>query len=274
MTTLVQDKEEVLGGGVESLREENATLRRMLANKNEENATLRKILDNTEEEIAKLKQSVVDMQYQQKNKEKQLVRQNSKLQRAEKISKTRLQNLDKCQAWFDGEKDFLETLDLAQVQWMISKLEDALRKYQDHQECLLDEEDFDEKSKQEEWCKTLLCPIGKRLMKYPVTARDGRVYEAKNIARCLENSGKSPLTKEAIESDLMPAYDTKHIIKGILGKLRQKRNQEGGQSRVVMTEEMRKYPLNARLPIPSSAQFSAAPMPGSPPRSPLSPPDF
>ncbi len=58
-----------------------------------------------------------------------------------------------------------------------------------------------------------LCPITNKIMRYPVTASDGIVYEKKAISNWLQTSKLSPVTRQPITDLLWPDVELKSKIK-------------------------------------------------------------
>ena len=68
----------------------------------------------------------------------------------------------------------------------------------------------------DEVANEFLCPITQSLPLDPVLAKDGRVYERSAIAEWLKTHQRSPLTNEAMGTELVPAVQVKNMIRGMI----------------------------------------------------------
>jgi len=72
------------------------------------------------------------------------------------------------------------------------------------------------KSAVDEAFAELLCPITQSLPVDPVMAEDGKVYERDAIEKWLESHQRSPLTNVAMGTKLLPALQTKNMIRAMV----------------------------------------------------------
>ena len=72
------------------------------------------------------------------------------------------------------------------------------------------------KSAVDEAFNELLCPITQSLPIDPVTAKDGRVYERSAITKWLKTHRRSPMTNEAMGTELVPAVQVKNMIRKMI----------------------------------------------------------
>ncbi len=80
-----------------------------------------------------------------------------------------------------------------------------------------------QKMDEEKWKSHFHCPITLELMKDPVVASDGHMYEREAIEKWLKTSNKSPVTNEPISDHLIPL----HTVRTLLEPPSTKRKRDG-----------------------------------------------
>jgi hypothetical protein len=78
----------------------------------------------------------------------------------------------------------------------------VLRRFVSHP--TLKQKQTDNKPKGQQLEQILTCPITHELFQDPMVASDGHTYERAAIARVIETTGVSPLTRERLTGELFP----------------------------------------------------------------------
>ena len=261
-----QDETEPLRKELQETKDELAKCHEQLAKTEHERDDLEivqrleraKVVAN-DEECRRLQQELDKTKLELQEAEQDLVRTKRELQ----DSSLQIQN---AQEYLDGDAGFLSKLLDSELEWCLQQQKERLQKFQEEKDKRLDDFQWEKDMKEEVWMEGFTCGITQKVMRDPVMAEDGIVYERSAIEEWMARNDLSPIKRTVMGKHLKPVLNIKNMIQGKTMEMRKKRKTNGEDWLHPKHKHMETELFNIRRGIPDLRRYDNI-LP-SPPRSP------